>query len=172
MRTILAILFVGSLIAIGTVLFGGVGDLYEVGDIVVLPGSQVLIAGFAVLGGAAAGFFSWGEVQVVGERGVETKLAYRPGLIAVAVILFGIAGFLVFGESGSSGESPSGEFNPDAGWSIGACADVSGGDVILVSCSGSSDARIVATPSSEQSCPLETDFYVDLASGVACLVEN
>ena len=171
MRTILGILFFGSLIAIGTVLFGGVGDFYEVGSIAVLPGGTVLIAGFSVLGGAAAGFFSWGEVQVVGERGVETRLAYRPGLIAIAVILFAVAGFLVFGNT-SSAESPSGVSNPDAGWSTGACADVIGADVVLVSCSGSSDARIVATPSSEQSCPLETDFYVDLASGVACLVED
>lgn len=171
MRTILAILFVGSLIAIGTVLFGGVGDLYEVGSIAVLSGSKVLIAGFSVLGAATAGFFSWGEVQMVGEHGVETRLAYRPGLIAVAVILFGIAGFAIFGD-GSSGESRSGPSNPDAGWTVGACADVTGDDVILVSCSGSSDARIVATPSSEQNCPLETDFYVELDDGVACLVET
>lgn len=171
MRTILGVLFFGSLIAIGTVLFGGVGDLYEVGSIAVLPGSTVLIAGFSVLVGAVAGFFSWGEVQVLGESGVETRRAYRPGLIAIAVVLFGVAGFLVFGSTSPTG-SPSGVSNPDAGWSVGACADIRGADVVLVSCSGSSDARIVATPSSEQSCPLETNFYVDLASGVACLVET
>lgn len=171
MRSILILLLVGSLIAIGTVLLGGVGDLYELGNIVVLPGSKVLIAGFAVLGGAAAGLFSWGEVEVIGERGIKTRFAYRPGLIATAVILFATAGFVVFADS-SSGNSPSGLSNPDSGWSVGACADVIGDEVRLTSCSGSSDALIVAIPSSELSCPLETDFYVELTAGVACLVES
>jgi hypothetical protein len=95
MRSLLTLLLVGSLIAIGMVLFGGVGDLYELGDIVVLPGSRVLIAGFAVLGGAAAALFSWGESAVVTERGIETRLAFRPALIAIAAILFAVVGFVI-----------------------------------------------------------------------------
>ena len=96
MRGLFGLLIVGSLFAIGTVLFGGLGDLYEIGDIAVLPGSRVLVAGFVVLGGALAALFSWGEVDVATEGGITTRQVYRPGMIGLAVILFAAAGFLVF----------------------------------------------------------------------------
>lgn len=62
--------------------------------------------------------------------------------------------------------------DPDAGWVVGACADVTGEQVRLTSCTSFADARIVETPMNEQSCPIETDFYVELSRGVACFVEN
>jgi len=102
-----------------------------------------------------------------------------PVWIVVALISF--VGFSVFqsveadqsGSTSSGSSSGSGFSNPDAGWVVGACADVEAtGLVGLTPCSGLHDARIVATPISSTSCPIETDFYVDLTSGVACLVES
>lgn len=63
MRTILGILAIGSVVAIITVVSGGMDSFYELGNVATLPGSTALIAATAVLGASLLGFNSWGELR-------------------------------------------------------------------------------------------------------------
>lgn len=97
MRGLFGLLIVGSLFAIGTVLVGGVSDAYDIGNVAVLTGGNALLAGFAVLGGSVAALLSWVEAAVATDGGVVVRTAFRPGLVAVALVLFIVAAFIVFG---------------------------------------------------------------------------
>ena len=137
MKGLLGLLMVGSVVAIGTVLFGGVGDTYELGDVAVLSGGMVLLAGGAVLVGSLAAQASWFEVEVPTESGLVTKRAYRPGLIVVALILFVVAGFIVFGSDPGASVTELG---------VGACFDepttLEVASVETVPCSGLHDYEV------------------------------
>jgi hypothetical protein len=63
-------------------------------------------------------------------------------------------------------------FDADFGWEVGACVDFEDDVARLVSCSVPHDAEIVDIASSDRFCPMRSEWYVDLSSGVACLVET
>ena len=97
MKTVLGFLIVSALFAIGTVLVGGVGDSYDIWGISVVNGGMALLAGLAVLGGSVAGLLSWVEVDDATNAGATPVRVYRPVMIGVAVVLFVVAGAIVFG---------------------------------------------------------------------------
>ena len=96
MRTILRILAFGSILAIITVISQGVDDFYDLGEVAAVPGSRLILAAVAALGGSLFGLNSWGETLVATESGMASQLIFRPWLIAAAVALLGLAAFLVF----------------------------------------------------------------------------
>ena len=85
MRGLIGLFIVGSLFAIGTVLIGGIGNAYEVGDIAVVSGGMLLLAALCVIGGFIAAANASFEVAMPTEAGVVSKRIYRPGAIGLAV---------------------------------------------------------------------------------------
>lgn len=69
-------------------------------------------------------------------------------------------------------DSPTTTLDPDVGWETGACVEEStfDGAVSVVSCFGSPDGEILATPAFEGACPIRTTHVVELDTGVACLL--
>lgn len=139
MRGLLGTLLIGSLFAIGYVLFNGVTDTYELFDSgIVLTGWSLIGAAVAAGGGALAASASWGEAVTEGPDGSPSMVtAFRPGLVGVAVVLFVVAGFLIFGR-----DPP----RTSADLAVGECFEDPGdgevGSVDVIPCAEPHDAEV------------------------------
>jgi hypothetical protein len=144
MRGFLLAVLVGSLYAIGLVLFSGLDGVYDLfGFGLVVGGGEALAAALATTGGVFAIWFGTGHVLQptdASESGeVEARRFYRPPLLGLGGLLFVLAGYLLF-------QGDSGSFVEDL--SVGDCfqtpAEVEVGSVEVVSCEDPHDEEVYA----------------------------
>lgn len=171
MRGVLLAVLVGSLYAIGLVLFNGLDGVYDLFGLgLVVGGGEALAAALATTGGVFAIWFGTGHVVQpidASESGeVEARRFYRPPLLGLGGLLFVLAGYLLF-------QGDSGRFVEDL--SVGDCfqipAEIEVVTVEIVSCEEPHDVEVYAVKQLDQGTdePYPGLFALDESSFTVCV---